>query len=705
MVILIQGDYKGNRLDWQPSSDIFGYQIPIWTHLNSFSFLPLNINSSKTTNRIRSLCTSIFHKNILQTPDLNSINNCISICKQIIMHNMQTSKTILFPMLFAEKSIVANKIVGFNGLYEILTSPNREENSNQHQELLAIELQKALSININHCFKNISQVSYTINSIPFYPKNYFPSYYDFTTLEYIKSSIFASSKNKILEGQDKDNYLIIKHHNNTINDSISRIINFSNPFDSILQIYKLKKYSETRVNETTNKWCSDSGLPIIDCEYNEQLPPSPSLFGGEYKDRIQIELTISILKCLHICIPNNFWNLLNDSSLFFGHLLLHPDPNISKYTASLLQWIIIKYPEHRVKLINALIQFTYRYTEITTTGIETLLSNIIYLISIWVSLNQTTKKSTNLSLKLIEITFLRNVESLALINFCSSSSFVRYLSLQLIHCIYSLFPYNTKCCSSLLYNNEKNIIEISRFLYLKFISFENTSKVKINVNSIVLNIETISLGNNFILWSKILSEIFKLLINQYDDYQLSINEARNIIFTKKLPFINNKIDENINFYSDILVNRLYYHLFMLSTNDCSLSNNLTNFKSFKDSYLYSNYFNILQNENDFILDELFINICSIHQSMIYEILDNLYKYYKDFGKKTKLKVHVSFTRLISIICSSNSFYNSIKFGDISCCEIIKQIIDELSNNLDLFSSSSSSFIIYLFYYLLYTNNK
>ena len=701
ILILIQGDYIGKRIFWQPFS-IPGYQYPQWNSKDTFSSykcLSLNNDSSKVSARLRTLCSAIFQKAILKTPDANTICVCQKLFLQISAYSLQFTKAVLLPMVVSEKVyIVGDRIIAFKSFYEIL-HPKKEftkfcDDMKSQHAMFYRELQVRINTIFGEALKNVGPETYTMIGLPFYPINYSNSSLSIDYLKLLNHHNFSSSSSSIHD-----------YHFNIINNCILRFKFLNEESFPSLHIAQGKNYSNRIVHEAILNWCQSSNLSYMDCEYSESLPPSPSIYRVEYKDKIQIEFATFIIKCFRICTTTSFWMNFQESS--FCHLLLHPDKELSQATSNTLQILMEEYPEYRCKIMNILIKSALETTEITTGGIETYLSHIVYLLDFWISLNkQQQQQNTSLSsssssssstnykneLDNLDISLLENGECIAMIYLCHHSPSVRGFCIQLIHCLYGLYPSETKCISSLLYKNEKDILEKARFRFLKYISFGNIDAIKISSQSPLLSIEKISLSNNYLLWCFVLSEIISIIT---DEKLTCIYEARNKIFSNKLN--NIKIDESISNFSEMAVSRAYYHLFMFSTSDTSL-NKIPHLSSFKE-YIFNDYWNNLQSENDFILEEMFIVICSIHHSIIHQVLGSLLKYYTDLGKKTKLKVHQSFAKLISRIVSSDSFNQIIKLGDLSTCESTTQIIDELIITLESLSSqprtSLNPLIIYI----------
>ena len=662
ILILLQGNYQGNRLSWRPNNDLPYFKEPEWISVNSYLCTPLLDNSKQISSRMRSLCNSVFQKSPLKSgADNTSVIICSNIVLQLSAHNIPVTLNILLPMLFADKSVsILDRLVGFK-VYRSLLDKNgyfvksiTAETAQQHAKILS-NFHQRFNASFEDIMKHVNPDTYQASNQPFYPEILFP----------FKLNYDYFPNYKYFEDSEK------QFHSSLIQMAIERL-KFITEEDYYSTNWILNQaIQEQETTEIIESWMRASKLPIT-----HFIPPELPISSGntvktEFKDRIYNEIAAELISCIQLGASNYFWITIIDNC-FFGHLLVHPDHKLAKTTSSTLQWLVYEYPEGRNKILNGIINTACSNSSSST--IETYLRHILILLDIWVADNVQHNKNV-----IINDSVRVSGETLALIAFCHHSPIVRVLGIHISNCLYALSSDSTITVSNLLYNNEISILEKSRYRFLLHVAQGSKESVAIH-SSQHLTIEAAAGNQNYILWSFILSEICSMIITK--DLNCIV-EARNIIFS----YLNHsKVEENI---SENMIRRLNYHVLMYSTSDFRNTGKIPLSGAFHD-YLSSGtnaYWNNLQSDNEIVLEEVYLGISSAHRSIIHQILSSLYKFYIDLpGKKTKIKVYQSFSKAISYLISTEGFVDIIKQGDLGCCEVVRNILDEMGTTIESFSS-------------------
>eukprot|EP01104_Vermistella_antarctica_P011620 TRINITY_DN325_c0_g5_i1.p1 TRINITY_DN325_c0_g5~~TRINITY_DN325_c0_g5_i1.p1 ORF type:complete len:2421 (+),score=682.71 TRINITY_DN325_c0_g5_i1:135-7397(+) len=577
---ILRGKYGGASQGWVPKSNI-NFDEVLFKPPSPYSYLGMADNTKRMTERVKQITLGLFPKDkALLQKSQDGVDLFVDIVLQIASHSMLFVRESIFPILFSDRSkIPVYQLIGVRCLRLIMDSKSgwwdsagwNPDNPNPR--------------GAPHLLQHLAQ-DHTV------PRDQLMKIYETTLMKLIQ----VSEANAGFEAMGRDanilpvtSYLAAheivllhvapaeesdtdeqKRRTQTVRESVDRwndvVGKTSHSRES--DASKAVITSTNAVHDVVNAWCSHSRINSpLEHDTAEAADDVAAAGSTPHHDKVPssttalfLELYKECVRSIPIVLPENIVDNLSESAAFFGLLLVHNDVDLATVCSHSLQQIVVEHPEHRTAVLQGMISLSQQYKNmhnaIETTGLQTVLSQMLLIVDLWNSLKYADPIDGSDPSNAPPQNVVDDVYAVGFLFLCHPSPRIRTLSLSLIRAISATNPDAEKGLAHVIEQREVAIMERARHAYLRD-WLNGVDTIKLSTTTKTMTIADVAGSHVVDFWKYVVAEIGRECVSE----NLSLGSIRatllsNLAHLQAPPSTTEAADALPHSYRDVRSNYL-----------------------------------------------------------------------------------------------------------------------------------------------------
>mmetsp|Transcript_34161 Transcript_34161/g.85733 ORF Transcript_34161/g.85733 Transcript_34161/m.85733 type:complete len:2326 (-) Transcript_34161:173-7150(-) len=678
---LLRGLYVGPRISWEPAPSLIKESVEHQFNRpkeSPYAFAPLADNQKKMGERMKTITLTLFSKKqLIKGTETHLVDTLVDTVLQIAAHSMAFTRETIFPTLFNERAVITvHQLIGLRALRIILDKKSGFwENASwvQHPKGSVVEgkssrpshaflaqehavpreeLERIFESTLMKLYAQCdSQAGFAAlgrnNNLlrPSACKR--PA--DMLFYEFRKGS--PTSSNQLMSEKAMD--AVVGWYDTVNTDPVARERTLAKELEG----------ASKKVGATVQAWLDYSriSLPVV---VDEPPPEKKAERRGKKpcpNDKlVLLELFKECILSIPLSLPADIMSKLSTDPSFFGQLIVHDDNDLAELCSHSMQHIMFNNPQHRIALVQGLVNFAKQYDYQEPIGMQVALSQLLLLLNLWVSLKYEDGASAQAAHNDPPASLIKEIEALAMVNLCQPFANIRCMCLQLVRTMAGLKVDIPPTVSYVLDCRSEPIMQRARYRFLLDTN-HGVDQVRVVRSETQLDIGDVAKSDNDQLWTYVLAEVGNACV----DMGIALSALLVLVQDRlnSLPAVPTDASSDATENALKVVRRNYMALMFSTCSSLCIDESETSIQANFNEWLNNRTSGVWQttmmSDIEWVREGVIVSCGGSHWRGFATVLTSLHSWYSALDKRKKPKARVNVSCVLRHVTQDPSFPEAI----------------------------------------------